>query len=129
LAIVIDEWGSFEGLITIEDILEEIVGEIRDEFDEESPDVDELPNGDYTVDGRAPINAVNEILATSFESEDFDTIGGLILGNLGRAPDVGDEVHLDGHIMRVEEIDGPRVARVVVREKSSDINEEDFPEE
>ena len=120
LAIVIDEWGSFEGLITIEDILEEIVGEIRDEFDEESPTISELPDGSHAVDGRAPITAVNSVLATRFESTDFDTIGGLVLGSLGRAPDVGDEVRVDGHTLRVEEIDGPRVARVVVRESPAD---------
>jgi len=120
LAIVIDEWGSFEGLITIEDILEEIVGEIRDEFDDESPVLHELPDGAHAVDGRAPINAVNEALHTSFESADFDTIGGLVLGHLGRAPDVGDEVRLDGHVLRVEEIDGPRVAQVIVRRTASE---------
>jgi len=116
MAIVIDEWGSFEGLITIEDIIEEIVGEIRDEFDEEEPAVRRLPNGAYSVDGRIPIGVVNEALGSEFESEDFDTIGGLVLGRLGRVPEVGDEVRADGHVLRVDEVDGPRVAQVVVRE-------------
>ncbi len=116
MAVVIDEWGSFEGLITIEDILEEIVGEIRDEFDEEEPAVRELDDGAYAVDGRIPISVVNEATNAGFESEDFDTIGGLVLGALGRAPEVGDEVALDGHVLRVDEVDGPRVARVVVSE-------------
>jgi CBS domain containing-hemolysin-like protein len=116
MAIVIDEWGSFEGLFTIEDILEEIVGEIRDEFDEEEPAVRRLENGAYSIDGRIPIGVVNEALDADFESEDFDTIGGLVLGHLGRPPEVGDEVYLDGHVLRVDETDGPRVAQVVVRE-------------
>jgi CBS domain containing-hemolysin-like protein len=116
MAIVIDEWGSFEGLITIEDILEEIVGEIRDEFDEEEPAVRRLSDGSYAIDGRIPIAVVNDALETDFESEDFDTIGGLILGQLGRPPEVGDEVRLDSHVLRVDETDGPRVAQVVVRQ-------------
>src|SRR3712207_3794794 len=62
MAIVIDEWGSFEGIITLEDIIEEIVGDIRDEFDEEKPTVSKLEDGSYTVDGRVPIHAVNEAL-------------------------------------------------------------------
>ncbi|HEV2094596.1 MAG TPA: hemolysin family protein [Rubrobacter sp.] len=119
MAVVIDEWGSFEGLITMEDILEEIVGEIRDEFDDEEPAVEELPDGSYTVDGRAPIHAINDAVGSSFESEDFETVGGLVLGALGRAPEVGDEVSMDGHLLRVDETDGPRVARVVVTDKAA----------
>jgi CBS domain containing-hemolysin-like protein len=116
MAIVIDEWGSFEGLFTLEDIIEEIVGEIRDEFDEEEPAVRQLAEGSYAVDGRIPIGVVNDALGSEFESEDFDTIGGLVLGNLGRVPEVGDEIQLDGYLLRVDEVDGPRVARVVARE-------------
>ena len=117
VAVVIDEWGSFEGLVTIEDILEEIVGEIRDEFDDAEPAVQPLPDGSYAIDGRLPISVVNGALKTGFESEDFDTMGGLVLGALGRVPEVGDEISLDGHMLRVEEIDGPRVAQVTVRAK------------
>ena len=118
MAIVIDEWGSFEGLFTLEDIIEEIVGEIRDEFDEEEPAVRQLPDGSYSIDGRIPIGVVNEALGSEFESEDFDTIGGLVLGHLGRAPEVGDEVRLDGYLLRVDEVDGPRVAQVIACEAS-----------
>jgi magnesium and cobalt exporter, CNNM family len=132
MAIVIDEWGSFEGLFTLEDIIEEIVGEIRDEFDEEEPAVHQLPDGSYSIDGRIPIGVVNEALGSSFESEDFDTIGGFVLGHLGRVPEVGDEVHLDGYVLRVDEVDGPRVAQVVAREtpqKAPESSREDAPEE
>jgi CBS domain containing-hemolysin-like protein len=116
MAIVIDEWGSFEGLFTLEDIIEEIVGEIRDEFDEEEPAIRKLPDGSYSIDGRIPIGVVNEALGSEFESEDFDTIGGFVLGHLGRAPEVGDEVRLDGYLLRVDEVDGPRVAQVIAWE-------------
>jgi CBS domain containing-hemolysin-like protein len=68
------------------------------------------------MEGSVPIREVNEYLNTDFESEDFDTVGGLVLGRLGRAPEVRDEVVLDGHVLRVEEVDGSRVARVTVRE-------------
>jgi CBS domain containing-hemolysin-like protein len=125
IAIVIDEWGSFEGLFTLEDIIEEIVGEIRDEFDEEEPAVRQLSDGSYSIDGRIPIGVVNEALGSSFESEDFDTIGGLVLGNLGRVPEVGDEIRLDSYLLRVDEVDGPRVAQVVARKASEDEPEND----
>jgi CBS domain containing-hemolysin-like protein len=125
MAIVIDEWGSFEGLVTIEDIIEEIVGEIRDEFDEEEPAVRKLGDGSYCIDGRIPIGVVNEALGSRFESEDFDTIGGLVLGHLGRAPEVGDEVRLDGYLLRVDEVDGPRVAQVIAREAEEPENAPD----
>jgi len=127
MAIVIDEWGSFEGLFTLEDIIEEIVGEIRDEFDEEEPAVHMLPDGSYSIDGRIPIGVVNEALGSEFESEDFDTIGGFVLGHLGRAPEVGDEVSLDSYLLHVDEVDGPRVAQVIAREAPEE--PDDAPDE
>jgi CBS domain containing-hemolysin-like protein len=116
MAVVIDEWGSFEGLFTLEDIVEEIVGEIRDEFDTEEPVVEELGDGSYRTDGRISIGEVNEALGTDFESQDFETVGGLVLGHLGRVPQTGDEIHLDGFLLRVAETDGPRIAQIVIRE-------------
>ena len=120
MAIVIDEWGSFEGVLTVEDILEEIVGEIRDEFDEEEPTLHKLPDGSYSVDGHAPLTEVNKALGSEFESEDFETIGGLVFAGLGRAPEVGDEIVIDGYALRVEEVDGSRVAWLVVRERGEE---------
>ena len=118
-AIVIEEWGSFEGIMTVEDIVEEIVGEIRDEFDEEGPAVSELADGSYSMDGLTPIEEANRALGSGFESEDFSTVGGLVFDRLGRAPKAGDEVRLDGYLLTVEEVDGPRVARVVARKEPS----------
>jgi CBS domain containing-hemolysin-like protein len=132
MAAVIDEWGSFEGLVTIEDILEEIVGEIRDEFDEEEPLLRKLSSGAYSVDGRIPISVVNEALEASFESEDFDTIGGLVLGQLGRAPEEGDEVLVDGHLMRVDRVEGSRVSRLeieAVQQRRTDDIQDETPNE
>jgi len=118
MALVVDEWGSFLGIVTVENIFE-IVGEIRDEFDEKKPVVRKLDeDGSYQIDGRASIRDVNEALGSGFASEDFGSLGGLVLGSLGRAPEVGDEVVLDGYVVRVNEVDGPRVAQVVVREQT-----------
>jgi CBS domain containing-hemolysin-like protein len=124
MAVVIDEWGSFEGLFTLEDIIEEIVGEIRDEFDEEGPVVRELEDGSYRTDGRTSIGEVNRALGTDFESQDFETVGGLVLGHLGRVPEEGDELRLDGYLLHVDETDGPRVAQVVIRDANEETSED-----
>ena len=120
MAIVIDEWGSFEGIVTMEDIVEEIVGEIRDEFDDEDPSVHENPDGSLSMGGGTPIEEANRALGVRFSSEDFSTMGGLVFGVLGRAPETGDEVRLNGYLLRVEEVDGPRVARVVARKEETE---------
>jgi CBS domain containing-hemolysin-like protein len=115
MAIVIDEWGSVEGLITIEDILEEIVGEIQDEFDEGEAAIEQIGDDLYAVDGRIPITEVNENFHLDLPHEDFDTIGGFILGSLGRPPEVGDTVEADGAILNVKSVDGPRVSMLTLR--------------
>jgi CBS domain containing-hemolysin-like protein len=113
MAIVIDEWGSFEGIITMEEIVEEIVGETRDEFDGEGPAVSELPDGSYSMDSLTPIEEANRAMGSGFASEDFSTVGGLVFGRLGHAPKADDEVRVDSYLLRVEEVDGARIARVV----------------
>jgi CBS domain containing-hemolysin-like protein len=110
MAIVIDEWGSVEGLVTIEDVLEEIVGEIQDEFDEPEAAIEPLGNGTYAVDGRIPITDVNDYFSLDLPHEDFDTIGGYVLGSLGRPPEPGDTVEVGDGILRVKSVDGPRVS-------------------
>ncbi|WP_129115534.1 hemolysin family protein [Halegenticoccus tardaugens] len=119
IAAVIDEWGVFEGIATIEDIVEVIVGDIRDEFDvdEREPSVDRRGDGTYAVDGSVPISAVNEALDTAFEADEFGTIGGLVLHRLGRAPKVGDRIEADGYEFAVDQVEGARISSVVVREK------------
>ncbi len=125
MAIVIDEYGSVEGLITIEDILEEIVGEIQDEFDEDEAAIEQLGEDTYAIDGRIPITDVNEYFRLNLPHEDFDTIGGYVLGALGRPPEPGDVVEADGSTLRVKSVDGPRVSsltleRGVMPEDASD---------
>lgn len=122
LAVVIDEWGAFEGIITIEDILEEVVGEIRDEFDvaAQEQSVKKLEDDTYAVDGGVPIQEANEVLGTDFESEEIETIGGLVLSLLGRVPEVGDEVEINGHALRVDEMANTRVTRIILRKTRSE---------
>jgi CBS domain containing-hemolysin-like protein len=115
MAIVIDEWGSVEGLITIEDIIEEIVGEIQDEFDEGEAAIEEIGDGIYAVDGRIPITDVNDYFDLDLPHEDFDTIGGYVLGALGRPPEPEDAVEADGVSLRVNSVDGPRVSMLTLR--------------
>jgi len=115
MAIVIDEWGSVEGLITIEDVLEEIVGEIQDEFDEDEASIEEIGENLFAIDGRIPISDVNDRFELDLPNEDFDTIGGYVLGSLGRPPNVGDTVEADGVTLNVKSVDGPRVSMLTLR--------------
>jgi CBS domain containing-hemolysin-like protein len=117
MAIVIDEWGSVEGLITIEDIIEELVGEIQDEFDEGEAQIEKIGDGVYAIDGRIPITEVNEYFDLDLPHEDFDTIGGYVLGVLGRPPEPGDTVEVDGVILQVKSVDGPRVSMLTLQRK------------
>ncbi|MEB3197288.1 MAG: hemolysin family protein [Candidatus Sericytochromatia bacterium] len=113
LAIVLDEFGGTAGLVTIEDILEEIVGEIRDEYDAEEPtEIEVESDGTLFVDGRANIDDVSDKLGVQLPTDDFDTIGGFVVGLLGRAPALGEEVSWDGVRLRIEEVDHRRAARI-----------------
>ncbi len=129
VAIVIDEWGSVEGLVTIEDVLEEIVGEIQDEFDEDEAAIDPLHDGTYAIDGRIPITEVNDYFQIDLPHEDFDTIGGFVLGSLGRPPEPGDVVEADGITLRVKSVDGPRVSMLTLDRKPGSDEEESVTEE
>jgi CBS domain containing-hemolysin-like protein len=119
MAVIIDEWGALEGIVTVEDIVEEIVGEIRDEFDAEEPEpaIEEVGDGAYAIDGRVPIGEANDVLEAAFESEDFETVGGLVLGHLGRAPEVEDRIELNGYSLQVKAVEGTRIAEARAREQ------------
>ena len=116
LAIVLDEFGGTYGLLTMEDLLEEIVGEINDEYDIAEPEFASTPEGDVLIDGGAALSEVNERFELSLPEEDFDTIGGYIFGMLGRVPAPGDEVSALGDgkavVLHVEEIEDRRITRV-----------------
>jgi CBS domain containing-hemolysin-like protein len=116
LAIVVDEFGGTYGLVTMEDLLEEIVGEINDEYDVAEEEFEPTPEGDVLIDGGAQISEVNERFHLELPDADFDTIGGFIFGALGRVPEPGDVVEVPGtdprlHLL-VEEVEERRVTRV-----------------
>ena len=124
IAIVLDEYGGTAGLVTIEDLLEEIVGEIQDEYDVEEPLVEQLGEDRARVDGRASVDDLLDLWDIKIPLEDddeYDTVGGLVYHRIGGVPTPGDEVHLDGLRLTVETTDGRRVGKVlVVRERSVD---------
>jgi magnesium and cobalt exporter, CNNM family len=114
-AIVVDEYGGTAGLVTIEDLLEEIVGEIRDEYDVELEPIQQEEEGVFVFSGKVPIADLNERLDVSIAREGFGTIGGYLLAQLGRVPAVGEQFDVDGLHIEVLEIDRRRVSRVRVR--------------
>jgi CBS domain containing-hemolysin-like protein len=114
MAIVIDEYGAMEGIVTLEDLLEEIVGEIEDEFDVPEEPVEQVGEDTYRVDGMFSIDDFNERFGTGLPEEDFHTVGGFVFGQLGRAPEPGDDVSYDGMRFDVLEIEGNRIERVAV---------------
>jgi len=114
MAVVIDEFGGTAGLVTMEDLLEEIVGEIVDEYDEEETLVKAVADGDYIVDGRLPVDELAELVGVELPDEDWDTVGGLLLGLAGRVPVEGEVFVLATIALTVERVQGRRVARVRV---------------
>ncbi len=114
LAVVIDEFGGTAGLVTMEDLLEEIVGEIVDEYDEEEPLIQPVAGGEYIVDGRLPVDELAELFGTELPDEDWDTVGGLVLGLAGRVPEEGEVFHLDAITFTAERVQGRRVSRIRV---------------
>ncbi len=112
MAIVVDEYGGTAGLVTLEDLIEELVGEIVDEYDAEEAPVEPLPDGGVRVNARMPIDEVNDLLEADFPEGDFDTVGGLMLNLLGHVPHEGETVDVDGHQLRAEKVQGRRIGRV-----------------
>jgi CBS domain containing-hemolysin-like protein len=114
MVILIDEYGGVAGLVTLEDCIEELVGEIVDEYDVEEADVERLDDGGFRVDGGLSIDELNELLAVDLPDADWDTVGGFLLGTLGHVPDEGESVDYEGHRFTAERMDGHRIARVRV---------------
>jgi len=111
LAIVLDEYGGTAGVVTLEDLLEEIVGEVSDPFDAD-PEIQAMSDGSSLIDGLTLIDEVNEHFGLNLANPDYDTLAGFVLGKLGRLAQVGDSVDVEGVTFRVEAIDGRRIARV-----------------
>ncbi|MBQ2617038.1 MAG: HlyC/CorC family transporter [Synergistaceae bacterium] len=109
IAIIVDEYGGVAGIVTMEDILEQIVGEIQDEYDEEAPEIQKLDDGSYMVQGIMSLEDLNEELGTDFHSDDAETIGGLVLILSGSFPDEGEVFHYEGWTMRVAGLEDHRI--------------------
>ncbi|HUG65766.1 MAG TPA: hemolysin family protein [Gaiellaceae bacterium] len=114
LAVVVDEYGAMEGIVTLEDLLEEIVGEIEDEFDLPDTSIERIDERRIRIEGTYTIDDFNEEFGTRLAQEDYHTIAGLVFGALGRAPEVGDEVRSDGLRLSVLEVEGSRIMKLEV---------------
>src|SRR5215211_2468728 len=115
LAIVIDEYGGTDGIVTLEDLIEEVIGEIYDEYDEEvAPDARQLPGGPREVDGLLNLDAFAEVTGLQLPDGPYETVAGYVLADLGRLPEVGDAVEVEGRTLSVVELDGRRIARLLV---------------
>lgn len=114
MAIVIDEYGDMEGIVTLEDLLEQIVGEIEDEFDLPDTSIERIDETHILIEGTYTIDDFNEEFDTELEQEDYNTMAGLVFGELGRAPEVGDTVRADGLRLSVLEIEGSRIMKIEV---------------
>jgi len=114
MAIVVDEYGEMEGIVTLEDLLEEIVGEIEDEFDLPDESIEQVDDDTIRIDGTFPIDDFNERFRTTLPDEDYHTVAGFVFGLLGRQPEVGDDISHDGMRFDVLEVDGSRINKIAV---------------
>ena len=114
LAIVVDEHGGTAGIVTIQDVVEELIGEVQDEFDLEAPPVEPQNDGGYSVDGSTRVDYLEEALGMRLPEEGFPTLGGRVFEQLQRRPRVGDEVRVGEFHARVTEVDGMRISRVML---------------
>ena len=117
MAIVVDEYGGTAGLVTVEDILEEIVGEIQDEYDAEEPSFERVGEGEYVLDAGMNLDDVNDLLETDLPTETADTLGGLIYDALGRVPVPGDHLQVGPWQIEVLTVSGRRIRKVRMARK------------
>ena len=123
IAIVVDEYGGTAGLVTVEDLLEEIVGEIADEFDRDEESIHRISDNEAILDASVGIDELEELFGVKVEEGDFDSVGGFILSHLGKMPTAGDEVHVDGLVVRILAVSGRRIKRVrVIKEEPPPAN-------
>jgi putative hemolysin len=115
LAIVVDEYGGTDGIVTLEDLIEEVIGEIYDEYDEEvAPEGKQAPGGPREVDGLLNLDDFTEVTGLALPDGPYETVAGYVLAELGRLPEIGDTVEVDDRVITVQELDGRRIARLLV---------------
>lgn len=121
MAVVVDEYGGTAGVVTLEDIIEELVGEIVDEYDREEPMIEKIVGGRVRVNARMPVDELNAILGSSLPEGDWDTLGGLLFHLLGRVPAAGDWAASNGWLLVADRVQGRRINRIVVQPGSCDL--------
>jgi CBS domain containing-hemolysin-like protein len=115
MAVVLDEYGGTSGIVTLEDLVEEVVGEVRDEFDvNEEPPVTVLGPGHLSVRGGVPLDDIEEYVALGETEHDVESVGGLVMAELNRPPAIGDEVQIDDVVFRIEAVDGFSIERLTI---------------
>lgn len=114
VAMVVDEYGGISGLVTVTDLIEEIVGELTDEFDKVVPEIERINEGEIVADAGVSIDSLNQTIGTSINANGFDTVGGLVMKASGNVPSVGDEIHVNGLLITVQSIEGRRVQKVKI---------------
>jgi putative hemolysin len=112
MAIVVDEYGGTDGIVTLEDLIEEVIGDIRDEYDEDTSDTRRLAGGEVEVDGKLNLDEIAEISGVELPEGPYATVGGFVMAELGRLPEAGDVVEHDGVKLTVVRTEGRRAARV-----------------
>ncbi|HST03521.1 MAG TPA: hemolysin family protein [Chloroflexia bacterium] len=125
MAIVVDEYGGTAGLVTIEDLIEEIVGEIQDEYDVEPQMIERVSDREINVDARVPLDDINDVLGTQWEAEDSDTVGGFVYEQLGRIPEPGDAVELGQYVITVLSTEGARLKQLSILDATPTDEDED----
>ena len=127
IAIVVDEYGGTAGLVTLEDLIEEVVGEIVDEFDFEQPMIERVGSERLRINGRVALDDLEDVLGVELPEGEWSTVGGLIFNTLGYVPAVGQALDVDGHRLLVERVQGRRIARVLVSPLAQATRSEDSP--
>jgi len=121
MAVVVDEYGGVAGVVTLEDLIEELVGDIVDEYDDEEPLIKDLGGGAWSVAGTIPVDEINEKLRLDVpEDDDWDTLGGYLFHRLGHVPDIGERVESGGHMFTVEKMGANRIDRIRVETAASE---------
>jgi CBS domain containing-hemolysin-like protein len=120
MAVVVDEYGGTSGIVTLEDILEEIVGEIRDEYDEETPLIRQVSKGEYLVAGRTNLGDLNDLLKVAIPADEVDTLGGFLYNLIGRVPEEGEEMEFGSIRFKINRLDGQRIAEVLMELQDSE---------
>jgi CBS domain containing-hemolysin-like protein len=112
ISVVLDEYGGTVGIVTIEDLIEEVFGDIEDEYDDYEKEIEVVKEDEFIVDGSARLDDISELIGVNMESEEFDSVGGLVIGELGRFPEQNEEIQLNNIRLVVEEVDKNRIKKV-----------------